>query len=421
MLKHFVPITMVAAVIAFAVSAATVGMLPNRPAWWPAALSLLVLGGVTPLIYAVNIRIVPVFARRRWQSERLLRIQLAAILLGAWLVYLSRLASWQPGLVAGQAAGLLSSLLFMVNVVRLFRQPAAGIGLPLPFPEQGGFDRIAVQLTRFAGMALQLGMILGVVLAVWTPETGRWDLVWAHLMLIGFFLSMAMGVCYHVLPRWGTGRWPMPWLQRPQFFAHAVALPLMLVALATDTSWLFRVSGPLMALAIAAFLVQAAPLLPALPRETGLAFGAAMGALAMGVALGAMFAIDPAAGARLRLVHAEFNLFGWTGLLVMGAATYLAPRFSGRPMRWPALLLPHVGLQVLGVLLGVLAFTLRAGGDDATTFIWIAQGVIAASFALLALHFALTFTNKPGQAMAAPIIPRCKGVPRRGTEGARRA
>ena len=52
---------------------------PSPPAWFPTAAgrgtrpSLAVVGGITPMIYAVNIRIVPVFSQRNWRSGTLLR------------------------------------------------------------------------------------------------------------------------------------------------------------------------------------------------------------------------------------------------------------------------------------------------------------------------------------------------------------
>jgi hypothetical protein len=52
--RALVPATMVAAMAAFAVGAGTVGFTPYRPAWWPAAVALVVLGGIAPMIYAVN-------------------------------------------------------------------------------------------------------------------------------------------------------------------------------------------------------------------------------------------------------------------------------------------------------------------------------------------------------------------------------
>ncbi|HKG25138.1 MAG TPA: hypothetical protein VKB09_05775, partial [Thermomicrobiales bacterium] len=232
--RYLVPATMVAAMVAFATAALTVGGIAGHPAWWRAAVSLAVLGGIVPMIAAVNIRVVPVFARRGWSGLGWLRAQVGLAFAGAWTVYAGRLASERSVVVAGSAIALAAGLVFASNVVRLFRQPAALPPSPLPFPEQAVVDRLATRFTWLSGFYLLVGLGVGLAIEVWPPQSGRWDLVWAHAMLVGYFLSMAAGVSYHVLSRW-TGR---PWRSavpiRLHFAVAAIGLPLMLLALATD-------------------------------------------------------------------------------------------------------------------------------------------------------------------------------------------
>src|SRR5205085_3454200 len=73
--------------------------------------------------------------------------------------------------------------------------------------------------------------------------------------------------------------------------------------------------------------------------------------LAFGIGLGAWFAVDRAAGALLRPLHAELNLWGWTTLLIYGMAYHMLPRFAGRPVRWPRLAAAQAGLAIGGVAL----------------------------------------------------------------------
>jgi hypothetical protein len=188
--KHLVPVSMIAAMAGFAIAALTVGFVPDHPTWWRAAVSLAVLGGITPMIYAVNIRVIPVFSRRPWRSLTLLRVQVALMLAGAWLVFLGRFAPSKPALEIGSLLALASGLLFTANIVRLFKQPATAPAPPLPFPIQADVDRLAVKFTRWSGIYLQVGLIVGVITSFWTPKTGRWDLVWAHAMLVGFMLTI---------------------------------------------------------------------------------------------------------------------------------------------------------------------------------------------------------------------------------------
>ena len=78
---------MVAAMAAFATAAATAGAVAIARSGGRPRSRGSVLGGITPMIYAVNFRIVPVFARRTWPSPGWLRLQVALALVGAWMVY----------------------------------------------------------------------------------------------------------------------------------------------------------------------------------------------------------------------------------------------------------------------------------------------------------------------------------------------
>lgn len=389
--KHVVPIMMIAAMAGFAVAALTVGFVPDHPAWWRAAVSLAVLGGVTPMIYAVNIRVVPVFARRSWASPVLLRAQAALLLAGAWCVFFGRLAPETTAVSIGSLLALASGLLFTLNVVRLFKQPPAAPSPPLPFPNQTEVDRLAVKFTRWAGIYLQLGLIVGVITSFWTPKTGRWDLVWAHAMLVGFMLSMASGICYHVLSRW-TGR---PWRSVTSIRIHLIVmtlgLPFMLLALATNWMALFAIAGPLQAAALLLFLSNVAPLVARMPRASKPAMLAAVACLVVGVSMGAWFAAEAAAGARLRMVHAEFNLFGWTGLLISGVGYYLVPRLAGRPLRWPRLVVIQLALLGGGVVAGVAVLAFRAYGHASVPAALAAQTMVALGFASFGIIIAGTF------------------------------
>jgi hypothetical protein len=59
--------------------------------------------------------------------------------------------------------------------------------------------------------------------------------------------------------------------------------------------------------------------------------------LACGIGLGIWFALDRMAGALLRPLHAELNLWGWATLLIYGMAYHMLPRFAGSAPRQPRL------------------------------------------------------------------------------------
>jgi hypothetical protein len=73
--------------------------------------------------------------------------------------------------------------------------------------------------------------------------------------------------------------------------------------------------------------------------------------LALGVGLGAWFALDRAQGAWLRSLHAELNLWGWATLLIYGMAYHMLPRFAGQPLRRPRLAEAQSWLAIGGVAL----------------------------------------------------------------------
>ena len=392
--KQLVPLTMIAALLGLAGSALTIGFVPDHPTWWRAAVSLAVLGGITPMIYAVNIRVVPVFSRRVWASLRLLRAQVALLIAGAWIVFAGRIDGRDVVIQFGSLLALASGILFMANLVKLFKQEPKTPPPPAPFPNQIEIDRLAVKFTRWAGIYLLVGLIIGVVIAFWTPSNGRWDLVWAHAMLVGFMLSMAAGTSYHVLSRWTGHPWRSTTPVRLHLIVMTIGLPLMLLALATDELTLFKIAGPLQAAAVILFLSTIAPLAMKMPGRSKPAMLAAAFALAIGVSLGAWFAIEVVAGVRLRMAHAEINLFGWTGLLICGVGYYLVPRFAGHPLRWPRLANLQLALLGTGIVVGAVALSFRGYGHVNTTAILGAQIMVALGFTLFAVIVGGTFFAK---------------------------
>lgn len=409
--RRLVSVTMVAAPIALAIAALAAGYSAVAPAWWSAAVHLAVLGGITLMIYAVNIRIVPVFARRTWRSMRLLEAQIVAGAVGAWITFVGIGMRSDALTGAGQVLALAGGLLFMANLMMLFRQPPAFRHVPpTADPKQEAVDKIATKFTRLSGPFLVLGLALGVALTWWRPASGRWDLVWAHMMLIGFFVSMASGVCYHVLARWTNRPWRSLAAIRWHYRLVVLGLPFMLLALATNTNWLFLIAGPLQALALALLLINIVPLVVHLERPVRAGILTAGLFLVFGVTLGVAFAIDPGLGPRLRQVHALSNLFGWGGLLISGFGYYFVPHFAGAGVRWPRLAHLQLGVLVLGVVAGVVTLMWRALGDGPAGAVVIAQGVVGLGLLLFAIQTAGIFFG-PRQEEVVFIRPTMRTVP----------
>jgi hypothetical protein len=399
---------MALALCALAVAMAFAGYARSHPTWWAAAISLAVLGGIFPMILAVNSRIVPVFSRRDWASPRLVGAMAPLAIAGGWIVFAGQALERQPLVTAGSGVALAAGLLFLFNIGQLFRgKPAQRPAPPLPYPEQRRADRIATSFTRLAAVWLLVGLFVGFATSIHTPKTGRWELVWAHAMLVGFALSMASGVTYHVLPRWTTGRWRSIGALRVHWYVTVVALPLMVLALAIDSQTLFHMAAPLQAAVIALWIGNCLPFARCLPGPTSVGFAAAMLALACGVALGMSFAVTPANGALLRPVHAELNLFGWAALLIAGVTYYLAPRFAGAPLRWPRLVPIQLGLTIGSLALSVALVWLRLEGYDAGPFVGLAHLGFAVGMGLLAAIVAATFVPAPRRTVVSiQVMPR---------------
>jgi hypothetical protein len=114
---------------------------------------------------------------------------------------------------------------------------------------------------------------------------------------------------------------------------------------------------------------------------------AAFVCLALGIGLGAWFAVDRGAGAWLRPLHAALNLWGWTTLLVYGMAYHMLPRFSGRPLRRAGLATAQSWMAIGGIALVGLGWGAVLAGLPLAQAILLAGGALqvlaAALFALL--------------------------------------
>lgn len=109
--------------------------------------------------------------------------------------------------------------------------------------------------------------------------------------------------------------------------------------------------------------------------------------LALGIGLGAWFALDRAAGAWLRPLHAALNLWGWTTLLIYGMAYHMLPRFTGQPLRRTRLATAQSWLAIGGIALVGVGWAAVLAGLPLAQAILLAGGTLqvlaAALFALL--------------------------------------
>jgi hypothetical protein len=110
---------------------------------------------------------------------------------------------------------------------------------------------------------------------------------------------------------------------------------------------------------------------------------AAFGYLALGIGLGAWFALDRAQGAWLRPLHAELNLWGWATLLIYGMAYHMLPRFTGRPLRRPRLATAQSWLAISGVALVVLGWVGVVGALPGAQSLLVSGAIVQVVAAIL--------------------------------------
>jgi heme/copper-type cytochrome/quinol oxidase subunit 1 len=123
---------------------------------------------------------------------------------------------------------------------------------------------------------------------------------------------------------------------------------------------------------------------------------AALVFMVAGIGLGVVFALDPAAGARLRTTHVVANLFGFAGLLISGFGYRYVPQLADVPdMRWPALRMPQVALMSLACAVGMVFMGLRMYGRLEPGFVLWPCLAGATAMALFAINTAATFANSP--------------------------
>jgi cbb3-type cytochrome oxidase subunit 1 len=98
--------------------------------------------------------------------------------------------------------------------------------------------------------------------------------------------------------------------------------------------------------------------------------------LALGIFLGASFAIERSIGVRLRFLHAEFNLWGWSTLLIYGMGYHMLPRFLGRPLRWPKLAELQSWAAIVGVALMSLGWLSQSAGSPLAFALLLSGGLL---------------------------------------------
>lgn len=392
--RSIVRVAVTAAPLAMAMALFLAGYSQTHGAWWTASVQLAVLGGIAIMIYGVNVQALPAHSGKPWRSSAMVAAQVGAGILGAWIAAYGYGVREDLWIRTGHWLAFLGASLFLLNLMLLFIQPGAR---PPRIPwdqrnHQQKADRLAIPFTMISGMVVVIGTGLGVALDYWQPDQGRWDLVWAHLMLLGFFFAMAAGTSYHMLSRWADREYTSLRLIGVQVIAYLIGLPAMTIALGWDIDWLFRVGAVSMAIAMICWAINILPVVWGLAQAVRIGIVLALVFMLVGISFGVMFALDESLGPRLRTSHVIANLFGFAGLLISGFGYRYVPQLAGvDAMRWPSWQIPQIILMTVGSALGMLYMGLRMYGHvDAEVVVWPCL-VGAFGMVIFAINAAATF------------------------------
>lgn len=398
--RNIIGVAVSTAPLAMGVALFLAGYSQAHPQWWTAAVQLAVLGGITIMIYGVNVQALPAHSGKKWRYPQLVALQIGTGIAGAWMLavgYGNRIEGW---IQLGNLLALTGAVLFLANLMLLFTQP--GERPPkIPWDQrthQQKVDRLAIPFTMISGLMVVVGTGLSVALVYWRPAQGRWDLVWAHLMLLGFFFAMASGTSYHMLGRWAKREYTSLRLVQVHVVAFLIGLPTMTIALGWDVDWLFRIGAVSMAVAMICWAINILPVAWSLSPAVRVGIALALVFMVVGISFGVLFAIDESLGPRLRTTHVVANLFGFAGLLISGFGYRYVPLLANvREMRWPKWNMPQIALMAAGCAFGMLFMGLRMYGHIEPEVVLWPCTIGAVGMAVFAANTAATFIAKSRQ------------------------
>jgi cbb3-type cytochrome oxidase subunit 1 len=107
-----------------------------------------------------------------------------------------------------------------------------------------------------------------------------------------------------------------------------------------------------------------------------------------------------------RAAHIHLLLLGFVTGMIFGVGYHVFPRFAGRPLRSPGLVMPHWWLANLGVAAMAAAFVLRAEGVRGSPALLGAGGAAAAIGAYLFAYNIWRTLDAPAGSRAVPPTGR---------------
>lgn len=329
------------------------------PALWlplrPVHLTLNLLGWLTPLIYGVTYRMIPIFVRRELYSLRLVYAQWGLAALALAVLVLAQLLAlrWLGSL--GWVIQVAAALLFLGNIIAAARR-GRPVGetetvLGSPLPDDARMDRTARRFTETA-------IVFFIAASIWSAGAhlsgGRQPPGADLLLRYGWLALTVFGTSYHLLPRLAGLAVSVRWMRHQLLLGAAGTL-----ALAAGLS-----NAGLVALGLAGLIhcAQTLPLAHRCRRGSGVRLqGAALvlvrtATLSLGA--GSLAALGTAAGlgSGWWLAHTHLLFLGWMTLLAYGVAGNLLPLLAGRTLALSGLYRLQAAAAIVGLVLQAGAF-----------------------------------------------------------------
>jgi hypothetical protein len=234
---------------------------------WPVFVHVMLFGWISGMIMAVNYHTLPVFSGRSFANVQPIWWHWGFFSSGLLAASLGIGLGWSWLEITGLALELCGSLLFLLVVIQLMRQPKRQAAAPMPpVLDQANVDKVGTNATKAAGVALPLVQFL--LLAVrlnWIHP--NWMLAAEHLSALGWIMLMIVGVGYHVLPRFSSRAIRGSGWAKAQLSLHLVALLMIVFGLGLGISKLFAAGAVSMTVALALFAYTIWPTLQVLrPR-----------------------------------------------------------------------------------------------------------------------------------------------------------
>jgi len=337
----------------------------SRTAW---TIELPALGFIGLMIMGMAHHFVPLFSGRELRSRRA-GVGQVGVAVSAVVLDLAH-----PSLEAvAKGLWLVAAVSFVVLILATLRQPASAVRVQDRRPELRRVDRHAIPMTAAAILYLVAASV-GFFLAspqgrpLWPAAAPYW-FSYLHLYTLGFIALMVFGVGFHLFPRFLDAAPPLAGVRAVMVLALAGP-----VGVAGTMPLLGRPGGGTLFAAFALFEATAAVLFALLvvdlwrrsPKRRMASLFNVVGVLwlGLGVGLGALMGLAPAAYLGWAPAHGWINLLGFAGFQILGVTHEVLPPYASRGLRAiRAATRVHLLLAVLGLGLVVSAQDAVLRGD----------------------------------------------------------